>query len=43
VQLVIFYIHLLLHVCVPEIDVMERERKKLEFRGDLNEALGDFV
>jgi hypothetical protein len=23
----------------PKIDVMERERKKLEFEGDLNKAL----
>jgi hypothetical protein len=40
VQLVIFYLHLLLHTCVPKFDVMERERKNLKFGSNLDEAQG---
>jgi hypothetical protein len=38
-QLIIFYLYLILHTCVQRFDVMEKEYKNLEFRRHLNEAL----
>jgi hypothetical protein len=38
VQLIIFYLHLLLYAYDPRFDVMERERKNLEFGSNLNEV-----
>jgi hypothetical protein len=42
VQLVIFYLYLMLHVCVQRFDMMEKERKNLEFGWHLSKALFRF-
>jgi hypothetical protein len=38
VQLVIFYLYLMLHARVQRFDVMEREYRNLEFGTHLNKA-----